>query len=219
MDHLGHVLHQSLSMDADVVRSRAAFMTKASDLRDKMFFAHPAQKMHAIQLYCCDNYGAMLWDLTDECTQKYFHAWNIQARNSWYVHPHTHTFLVEDFFCSELVSLRNQVYGRYPKFVNMLKSSPSREVRFLVNLVVRDPKSKTWQNLKYLNDITIQDDCLSTPYFEFKQLLPRKLTPPNEGWRTSLLTMLLEVKESKDYSRLNANETQVSEMIDSLCIS
>ena len=156
----------------------------------------------------------MLCDLTDECTKKYFNACN-----SWNIHPHTHTFLVEDFFCSQYVSLRNQVYGRYPKFVNKLRCSPSKEVRFLINLVLNDPKSKTCQNLIFLNGLTNQNDCLLTPYFDFKQLLPRKTTPPNESWRTSLLELLLEVKESGDLSRLNANDSQVDEMIDSLLIT
>ena len=99
VEHLGHVLHQSLSMNPDVVRARASFMTRASDLRDQLHFADPTQKMKAIQMYTCDGYGSMLWNFTEKCTEKYFRAWNIQSRLVWNVHPQTHTNLVEAFFC------------------------------------------------------------------------------------------------------------------------
>ena len=59
-DHLGHVLHQSMSMECDATQSRAKFMSRASDLRDQLFFTHPDQRVHAIQLNCCDGYGTML---------------------------------------------------------------------------------------------------------------------------------------------------------------
>ena len=63
LTNLGHVMHQSGSMIADSVRARGSFMSKASDIRDNLYFADPRQRVQAIQLYCCDGYGSMLWDL------------------------------------------------------------------------------------------------------------------------------------------------------------
>ena len=126
--------------------------------------------------------------------------------------------LVEDYFCSGLVPLRTQVFSRYPAFVNRLKESSSAEVRFLVNLVQDDPKSKTCRNIKYLNEIT-DENCLTVPHFQWKQILPKKTMPMNDGWRRSLLDLLSEARQTKDYTRLNLTETQLEEMFISLCIS
>ena len=74
VDHLGHVLHQSLSNEADCVRARASFMNRASDLRDNLFFTSSEIKMKAINSNCCDAYGAMIWDLKSEYSEKFFRA-------------------------------------------------------------------------------------------------------------------------------------------------
>ena len=49
-------------MIADGVRARRSFMSKASVIRDNLYFADPRQRVQAAQLYCCDGYGLMLWD-------------------------------------------------------------------------------------------------------------------------------------------------------------
>ena len=218
IEHLGHVLHQSLSMSSDITRARASFMTRASDIREKLHFAHPNQKMKAIQLYTCDAYGSMIWNFTQECTEKYFRAWNIQARLAWNIHQQTHTNLVESFFCNDLVTLRNQVYGRYPKFVYKLQSSPSKEIRFMIHFVYKDPKSPTCSNIRFLSALT-GENCLSFATWRWKQLLPRQEIPENDQFRVTWLQCLLEIRKTKDYNKLNLTEDQFNDMLISLCIS
>ena len=218
VNHLGHLLNQSLSMNADITKARALFMTNASDIREKLYFAHSDQKMKAIELYCCSSYGSMLWDFNEECIEKYFHAWNIQARNAWNVHRQTHTYLVEDFFCQEFVSLRNQVYGRFPNFVRNLETSMSREVRFLAQVALKDPKSRLYKNIQFLNEKT-NENCRQVSQFKWKQVLPRQVVPKIDCWRPKLLQLFLEVRQNKDYGRLNTNEEQLEDMLTSLCIS
>ena len=85
VNHLGHVLQSDGSMEADACRARASFLSRADDIRDNLFFADPIQIVQAIQLYCCDGYVTMLWNLRSEYSEKYFKAWNVQLRNSWLV--------------------------------------------------------------------------------------------------------------------------------------
>ena len=148
VDHLGHVIHQSLSMESDASRARASFMRRASDIRDEFYFARPEQRVNAIQLYCCDGYGSMLWDLKSSYAEKYFKAWNIQSRLAWNVPYDTHTYLVEGYLCEGFTSLRNQILGRYSKFVGKLLSSPSKEIVFMINLILRDARSVTCRNIR-----------------------------------------------------------------------
>ena len=105
-DHLGHVLQQNLSMEADSRRARGSFMNRASDIRDNLWFSDGRQKMRAINLNCTDAYGAMLWQLGSSYSESFYKAWNIQARLAFKVHRETHTYLVTDFFCQSIPSMK-----------------------------------------------------------------------------------------------------------------
>ena len=59
VEYLGHILMQNGSMEADTSRARAAFMAKAIDIRENLYFASPEQRVQVIQLYCCDAYGSI----------------------------------------------------------------------------------------------------------------------------------------------------------------
>ena len=120
-DHLGHILQENLSMEADANRAKASFMLRASEMRDNLYFSLPEQRIQAIQLYCCDAYGSMLWPLSSKYTESYFKAWNVQARLAWNIPRETHTNLVENFFCNGYASLQNQVLVRYHKFIGKSK--------------------------------------------------------------------------------------------------
>ena len=69
LEHLGHTVTQSLSMEEDSSRARASFMTRASDIRDNLYFANPVQKVQGIHMFCCDAYGSMLWDLSSKYSE------------------------------------------------------------------------------------------------------------------------------------------------------
>ena len=185
----GHVLHQSLSMEADSVRARACFMSRASDIRDNLYFSHPEQRIQAIQLYCCDGFGAMLWDLSAGYSESFFKAWNVQARLAWHVPRETHTNLVEHFFCEGKMSLRNQILSRYHNFVRKLGDSPSKEIRFMFNLNNTDRRSVTGRNIEYLSRLCNNCNVMNVGNEIVKSLLPT--ATPCEPWRISLLVTLL----------------------------
>ena len=211
-------MHQSGSMIADSVRARGSFMSKASDIRDNLYFADPRQRVQAIQLYCCDGYGSMLWDLRSNYAESYFKAWNIQVRLAWRVPQETHTYLVESYFANGQTSLRSQIYGRYHKFIQKLLNSPSKEIRFLSKILVNDRRSTIGKNIWYLNHTT-DSDILNTSSSEFQKKLPVNDVPSNEQYRVRLLTPLLKVRETNKFEELNITKKQTSDLINSLCKS
>ena len=158
----------------------------------------------------------MLWSLKSSYAEKYFKSWNIQSRLAWDVPYDTHTYLVEGYLCEGFTSLRNQVLGRYAKFLSKLSSSPSKEIVFLVNLVHRDARSVTCSNIRYLNEKT-NVNILSTAHWKVKELLPVQSVPECELYRISWLNVLLEAKILKQFSSLNLDVMQCKAMIDSLC--
>ena len=217
-EHLGHILHQNLSMESDSYRAKASFMTRSSDCRDSLHFAESEQRVQAIQLYCSDAYGALLYDFRSEYAESLFKAWNIQVRLAWDVPPTTHTWLVEGYFCDRMKSLKNQVLGRYPKFVQKLLDSPSKEIRFLSRILLSDRRSQLNKNVYYLSTVT-NVNILDYPIYKYKQLLPRKSVPASDQWRLGLLTSLLNARKTKNFNFLNLNKAQCQDMINSLCSS
>ena len=217
-EHLGHVLHQTLSMESDFSRTRGSFMARASDLRDQLGFADPWTKMQAINLNCCDAYGSMLWDLQSDYCQRFFKAWNIQARLSFDVPRATHTYLVEGALCEGLASLRRQILSRYPNFTRNLRNSPSFEIRFLFRILENDPASTTYKNMLHLKTVC-GEDVFALSTCRVLELVPETPVPANEEWRRRLLAKFLQIKATRSYNDFNLSYSHLCEMIDSLCIN
>ena len=89
-------------------------------------------------------------------------------------------------FClNGLYSARTDILGRYSKFVKSLKSSPSDEIRILVNIVGRDVQSNTGRNLKFL-----EHACGVDPWSESTGAVKRAINdrelvevPTEDAWR------------------------------------
>ena len=124
-----------------------------------------------------------------------------------------HTNLIESYFCADLVSLRRQVLARYPGFVRKLLNSRSREVQF-----INDARSVTCRNISYLNNQTGLN-VLREAKWKVRAALPHQSSVPVEEWRCSLLSTFLEIRSSKTHSQYNSTESQINQMIDSLCNS
>ena len=143
-DHLGHTLHQLVTMDQDCRIKRAKFIDKTVEIRDQLGFAQPDQVLKAVEVYCCDSYGSMLWSLSSKVAEQYFKAWNTCVKLVFKIPRSTFTYLIEGYFARNHSSLRNQVLSRYPGFFQKLLHSPSREVQCLAHIVSRDPQSTVY---------------------------------------------------------------------------
>ena len=214
-DHLGHILHQTVTMDKDCHRARAKFIDKNVDIREQFAFAHPDQIIKMVQILCCDAYGSMLWDLRSNPAEQFFKSWNTCVKLVYRVPRSTYTYLVEGFLASTQCSLRNQILSRYPGFYRNLMTSPSKEVRMLAKMVSEDPRSTTCRNLRYLREVTNLEQAEQYSSWRIRESLPVKLVPENEMWRLGLLTKLMDMRVAK-YNEVLDNK-RICAMVDSLC--
>ena len=214
-DHLGHTLHQTVTMDKDCLRARGMFISKTVEIRDQLSFAQPQHKLQAVQVMCTDAYGCMLWDLGSDNAEKFFKSWNTCVKLCYGVTRSTYTYLVEGWLAADFIPLRNQVMSRYAGFYRKLLASPSREIRALARIVCNDPRSTTCKNLRLLSNMT----GLSQPHMfsvhRIKACLPVKSVPEKEKWRLGLLSSLFKMRSEK-YLRVEDTQS-ISSMIDSLC--
>ena len=73
-NHLGHMLHQSGTMDNDARIARAKFIDQSVETRQSFSFASPVEVIRALHVYCTSDYGAMLLDLAGEAACQYFNS-------------------------------------------------------------------------------------------------------------------------------------------------
>ena len=134
--HLGNELCEDGTMDTDAKLKRVAFLDRSLKVREQFSFAHPVEALRAVNIYCCDHYGGILWDLQGNMANQYFNAWNTCIKLAWGVPRSTHTYFLE-YLSGGLVSVRTDVPGRYDGFYRSLINSPSREVNILARIVVK----------------------------------------------------------------------------------
>ena len=213
-DHLGHRVSQMTNMEKDCQRARAMFIRKTLEIREQFKFANPENIMQAIQIFCTDAYGSMLWDLSSEIAEQYFKSWNTCVKLVYGLPRNTFTYLVEGFLSASQTSLRNQVLSRYPGFYRGLLNSPSKEVRILARMVSKDPRSTTCKNLKYLKEKTNLDKPEFCSSWKVKDALPVLSVPENEAWRLGMITALMEIKKEKHLAVENMQH--ICAMLDSL---
>ena len=157
----------------------------------------------------------MLWNLGSDTAEQFFKCWNTAVKLVYDVPRSTYTYLVEGFFSSSQPSLRNQVISRYAGFFRNLVNSPSKEVRFLVQVVKNDPRSTTCANMKYLRRKTGLNQPEAFGSARIRASLPAQEVPDKEKWRLGLITTLLMVRSENQLRQEDSKS--ICAMLDSLC--
>ena len=217
LDHLGHVLHKSMSMEMDCARATKSFKRRARDLRDQLHFCQPRQVMKLVNTYVGDCYGSNLWRLDSAYANSFYSRWNVTARNVFDVRFDSHVNVVEGFLCKDITSLKQQVLSRYPKFVRKLLDSTSKEVQFLSRIVLNDQRSNTCRNICYLSDATNLNNVIMVAGWRIRQALKEKCTL--EPWRKNLLETFMKIKYEKTHEDFGMTKQLLNDFIDSLLIS
>ena len=136
-------------MEMDVREKRAGFITRSLLVREQFSFAHPMEVLRAVNVYCCDHYGSMLWDMQGDSAKNYFNSWKTCIKLAWGVPRATHSYFL-DYLSGGLVTVRRDILTRYVNFYRSLMSSPCREVNILSRVVAKDIRSTTARNLQLL---------------------------------------------------------------------
>ena len=212
--HLGHTLHQDLTMDADGKEKRAKFIARSVEVRSQFAFAAPTQILKAVQILACDAYGSMLWQLDSQAASSFFSAHTSCVKRVYRLPLNTFTYLVEGHLSEGTVPLRVQVLSRVPKFYRGLLGSCSKEVRLLAGLASNDARTVLACNVAYVSRLTGLN-CTAESAASVRCALPIKTVPDHEAWRVGLLDILL--RERADLERQQSDTKRVISLISSLC--
>ena len=145
--HLGHELHTTWSHDMDCRLRRFSYIGVTTELLGIFQYAHPIQKLTAIQTYACALYGSNLWDLYGQAASQMFTCWNVSVRDSWGLSRLTRTYIVDHLLSGSLPPVRQLVIRRYIRFVQSLVSSDNPVILALSHWAVKTVKSITGLNV------------------------------------------------------------------------
>ena len=218
--HLGNELCEDGTMDTDTRQKRAAFIDRSLQVREQFSFAHPMETLRAVNIYCCDHYGGMLWDLQGNMASQYFSAWSTCIKLAWGVPRATHNYFL-DYLCGGLVSVKRDILSRYAGFYRSLLYSPSREVAILARIVAKDIRTTTARNLRLL-EVETGGGTWAASLTVLKDKLKERdpVVPAEDRWRVPYLGKLLEERDMLLYKGLADTEPEVESvqrLIDSLC--
>jgi hypothetical protein len=216
--HLGHILHESGSMEQDVKVKRATFIEESTKVRESFGFASPTEVLRAVKVYVGSHYGNNLWQLDSQMASQYFSAWRTCVKLAWQLPRGTHTYLVDHLLSGDLTSVRTDALARYAKFLQGLGKSPSREVAIMYGVVSGDVQTTTGHNVSLIMLETGLNPTVATSQ-AIKQRLIRKIlsVPERDKWRLGYLARMLEERGEAFYA---GKETElISILIDSLCSS
>ena len=219
--HLGHELHESGSMEYDAEIKKSIFINQSVEIRETFYFASPNEVISALKVYCSSFYGCMQWNLGGAKALQVFNAWNTAVRLIWRVPRATRTFLLQNVLVPGLTSARSDILSRYAGFARGLKTSASQEVCVMFNLVRRDIRSTTGNNLAIVEAASGLDP-FSYGSRRLKEEISKKEIVPIPGmdrWRLPYLTNLLEQRQMLSYFGRTDEANEISKLIDSLCVN
>ena len=119
--------------------------------------------------------------------------------------------------CGE-TSAKTDILSRYSNFSKGLKSSISREVRVLFNLVARDLQTITAKNIRFVEKESETDLWTVSQYVLKQKLHSNQLVdiPIRDRWRVDYLSSLLrQLQEAKLLAQVE-QVTRLQDLINSL---
>ena len=150
-------------MELDAKIKRADFIDKTVNIRETFSFALPAQVIQAIDKYCGDHYGGMLWSFDGQGAGQYFRCWHRCIKLIWDVPLPCHNYFVDNLLALGFLPTRYKFLSRYVRFFQRLLKSSSPEVALLANIAGRDKSSTSGRNLSQIGSETGLNPWCTSP--------------------------------------------------------
>ena len=196
-------------------------MDEAVKIRGMFGFAHPVERITAVEKHCTALHGSSLWRLDSPAAESLFSSWRTNIKLTWEVPRNCHNFFVDHVLAPHVWSLKASLLGRFHSFFSSLLTSNSLEVQVMANLAARDLRTSLGSNVRLLLDITGLDPW-TTSVTTMKDALRNSLIaeiPLSESWRVNFLSKLLSERESAYYDCNENYAKEITQLIDSLVVN
>ena len=216
--HLGHILTDTGTMEADCSAHWTNFCQRSSELKETLSELHPNEIFKSQNIYCTSWYGAEIWDYTSSYTNKILNAHKSTAKLLYDLPYNTHRFLTQQLR-GDMSDQRVSLWWRLRKFVLNLLHSPSFEVEFLARLLLFDLRSFVSANIRHLDSETGLKTLYCNKVKFLEVMSAREVMSVEEADTLTMVVELLEMKMHQDYEDMLTvkEEELVDELINVFC--
>ena len=207
--HLGHQITTDEDTSADILSSKAIFITKVHELRQELGDQNPEVFIRLVQIYLTSMYGSNLWDLYHNSAGKLFSAWNTLIKNSFNLPFATHRHIVYNI--TNKTHLRVALFRRFIKFYSKLEMCSKPEIVHLFNKQKVDMRSVFGRNcIKICREFNAEN----ISNIEYNDVCMPDLMDESQNWRVPFLQDLLLLN---DDSMTDIPKKDLTEIIDFIC--
>ena len=203
-------------MELDAEIKRANYIDKSVGICETFSFAEPVQMIQAVEKYCGDHYGGMLWAYDGEAAGQYFRCWHRCIKLVWNIPLACHNYIIDHLLAEGFSPIRHKILSRYVKFFSGLLTSCSPEVALIANLAGRDKSSTTGRNLELIAKETGLNPWSAAPA-SVREKLKLADVPQCDQWRLPVLKSFLDRRREMEYNMEKCDE--ITGWIDTLCIN
>lgn len=126
-EHLGHVITNQLTDNADILKRRYDFIGKVNNVLCFFSKLKPCIKYKLFQSYCMNMYGCELWSLSNDQINDFCVTWRKSLRRVWGLPYNTHCYLLP--LLSRCLPLLDEICRRSLNFINVCLNHGSNLVR------------------------------------------------------------------------------------------
>ena len=219
--HIGNMLHESGTTDADVRVKKGIFIQTAMELNQE-FATFPAKIRYRLNLLYNSHFsGSNIWKLNGQETQHLISAWNKNIKLIYDLPWETHRWVIQLITGDNLKCI---LYAQFVKFINAIHKSSKPAIKYLYFVSASDVRSITGSNLRsILVDTGIQAIPGTLQLKEIKKTVLHRV-PSGEERKIPLLESLLDVQSGASEILFDEEESDTGvniprDILHSICIT
>lgn len=129
VEHLGHVLSESLDDSSQIKLLCQEFMAKSNAVKADFNFCSPDFITYLVQVYCCSFYGAVTWNYSSGCINPLNNRFKTMLRFIYKVPYTCHSGIILNM--ARVVPVHVTVYKRFFRFFRNMQICENAIVNYL----------------------------------------------------------------------------------------
>ena len=213
--HLGMRIDAKVNnlLTKDIMEKRAQYIQSCNELVQEFSYTCSRTKAFINRVFNSHVYGSVLWNLHGNEAEMLYNTWSTSIRKIFQLDRKTHRYLIEPI--SKMEHLKNALHKRFIAFTKKLEKSPKMVVRKINQIVGKDCRSVTGENLRRIL-IHYDSDPIKGPTRDDISKKAFKELPIGEEWRVSMINELIDMRDrSMEADCWSSNE--IEETLTYLC--
>ena len=213
--HLGMRIDAKVNnlLTKDIMEKRPKYIQCCNELVQEFSYTCSRTKAFINRVFNTHVYGSVLWNLHGNEAEMLYNTWSTSIRKIFQLDRKTHRYLIEPV--RKMEHLKNAIHKRFIAFTKKLETSPKMVVRRINQIVGKDCRSITGENLRRIL-IHYDSDPIKGPTRDDISKKAFKEVPIGEEWRVSIINELIDMRDrSMDADCWSSNE--IEETLTYLC--